>query len=102
MSRKPSSKPKKAKTARVHPRRLRRAAASGAKKPTRRRTAGKSASAGVIDSLMAASAQVLRLPVHQSWHDGIRFNLELIFRIAALVDEFFLPDDTEPGPVFHA
>jgi hypothetical protein len=51
---------------------------------------------------MAASAQALKLPVHEGWHDGIRFNLELIFRIAALVDEFFLPDDTEPGPVFHA
>ena len=33
---------------------------------------------------------------------GVKFNLELILRIAALVDEFPLPDEAEPAPVFHA
>jgi hypothetical protein len=56
----------------------------------------------VIDSLVSASAQALRLPIERSWRGGIKFNLQLILRIATLVDEFPLPDDTEPGPVFHA
>ena len=33
---------------------------------------------------------------------GITFNLQLLFKHATLVDEFPLPDDTEPAPVFRA
>jgi Protein of unknown function (DUF4089) len=42
------------------------------------------------------------LPLEPAWRPGIKFNLNLILRIAALVDEFPLPDDAEPAPVFHA
>jgi hypothetical protein len=56
----------------------------------------------VMDGLVASSAQALGLPIDPAWHDGIKFNLQLILRLAALVDEFPLPDDTEPAPVFHA
>jgi hypothetical protein len=73
------------------------AAAKGRRKPP-----AKVEQADVIDSLVGVSAQALKLPIEQSWRGGIKFNLQLIFRIAALVDEFPLPDDTEPGPVFHA
>jgi hypothetical protein len=58
--------------------------------------------ADVVDSLVAANAQALRLTLDPSWQGGIKFNLGLILRLAALVDEFPLPDDTEPGPVFYA
>ena len=33
---------------------------------------------------------------------GLNFNLQLVLRHATLVDEFPLPDDAEPAPVFHA
>ncbi len=55
-----------------------------------------------IDALVAASAQALRLPLDAAWHGGVKFNLQLILRMAALFDDFALPDDTEPAPVFHA
>jgi hypothetical protein len=55
-----------------------------------------------IDALVAASAQALRLPLDPAWHGGVKFNLQLILRMAALFDDFALPDDTEPAPVFHA
>jgi hypothetical protein len=75
---------------------------AAAKDPRKPRTPAKVEQADVIDSLVSVSAQALKLPIEQSWRGGIKFNLQLIFRIAALVDEFPLPDDTEPGPVFHA
>jgi len=55
-----------------------------------------------IDALVAASARALRLPLEPAWHGGVKFNLQLILRMAALFDDFALPDDTEPAPVFHA
>jgi hypothetical protein len=33
---------------------------------------------------------------------GVIANLEVIFKIAGLVDGFVLPDDAEPAPVFEA
>jgi len=55
-----------------------------------------------IDSLVVASAQALRLTLDPSWEAGIKFNLQLILRHAALVDEFSLTDDAEPAAIFHA
>jgi hypothetical protein len=55
-----------------------------------------------VDTLVAASAQALKLPLDPAWHGGVKFNLHLILRFAALIDEFPLPDDAEPAPVFHA
>jgi hypothetical protein len=49
-----------------------------------------------------ASAQALALPVDPAWHSGIRFNLQLVLTLAARIDEFALPDEAEPAPVFHA
>jgi Protein of unknown function (DUF4089) len=56
----------------------------------------------LIDSLVAASAAALHLPADPAWLAGIKFNLRLILKHAALVDEFPLPDDADPAPVFHA
>lgn len=55
-----------------------------------------------LDAFIAASARVLMLPVEPAWYPTIRFNLEVTFRLAALVGEFRLPDDAEPAPVFRA
>jgi hypothetical protein len=55
-----------------------------------------------LDDFIAASARALELPVDPAWYPMIRVNLEVIFRLAALVAEFKLPDDAEPAPVFRA
>lgn len=55
-----------------------------------------------MDALVTAAAQALALPIDPAWRGGIRFNLQLVLTLAARVDEFALPDDTEPAPVFHA
>jgi hypothetical protein len=55
-----------------------------------------------IAALVAASAQALALPLEPAWHVGVKFNLQLLLTHAARVDEFLLPDETEPAPVFRA
>jgi hypothetical protein len=55
-----------------------------------------------LDALVTAAAQALALPIDRAWHGSIKFNLQLALAMAARVDEFALPDDAEPAPVFHA
>jgi 1-carboxybiuret hydrolase subunit AtzG-like len=55
-----------------------------------------------VDSLVAASAQALGLALDPAWEAGVSFNLQLILRHAAVVDQFPLPDEAEPAPIFHA
>jgi hypothetical protein len=71
-----------------------------AKRPARAAAEAKSADA--VDAFVTASAQVLGLALDPAWHNSVAFNLRLILRHATLVDEFALPDDAEPAPVFHA
>jgi len=72
------------------------------KRPPPVRVAAKTRPENSIDAFVAASAQALGLALEPAWHKSIAFNLRLILRHAALVDEFVLPDDAEPAPVFHA
>jgi hypothetical protein len=55
-----------------------------------------------IAALVSANAPALGLNIQPAWRPGVIFNLGLIMRIAALVDEFPLPDDAETAPVFRA
>ena len=80
----------------------RKAKPARAKRPRSARVAAKMKLENSVDALVAASAQALGLALDPAWHDSIAFNLGLILRHAALVDEFALPDDAEPAPVFHA
>ena len=73
-----------------------------AKRPRPVRAAAKTKPENSVDALVAASAQALGLALDPAWHKSIAFNLRLILRHAALVEEFALPDDAEPAPVFHA
>jgi hypothetical protein len=76
-----------------------------AKSAPKARSRPRRAAAGAqdsIDTLIAASAQALRLPLDPAWHAAVRANLQLLLKHAALVEEFSLPDDTEPAPVFRA
>jgi hypothetical protein len=55
-----------------------------------------------LDSYIDAAAQALGLTVQPEWKPAVRANLEVTFRLAALVAEKPLPDDAEPAPVFKA
>jgi Protein of unknown function (DUF4089) len=66
------------------------------------RTTAKAKREDSIDALVRANALALGVTLDPAWHGSVAFNLRLILRHAALVDEFVLPDDAEPAPVFHA
>jgi Protein of unknown function (DUF4089) len=79
------------------------------KKPAKSRTKARKAARTLartnlepLDDLIAAAAQALDLKVERAWEPAIRANLRVIFNQLALVNEFELPDDIEPAPVFEA
>ena len=53
-----------------------------------------------LDDYIDAVSKALALPVEEAWRPAIRANLEVSLRLGRLVDEFALPDETEPAPVF--
>jgi 1-carboxybiuret hydrolase subunit AtzG-like protein len=59
-------------------------------------------SADKLDDYIDAVATAMALPVEDAWRPAIRANLEVSLRLARLVDEFALPDETEPASVYSA
>jgi hypothetical protein len=55
-----------------------------------------------IDDYIASVAKALALPIEEAWLPAVRTNLEVSLRLAKLVDEFPLPDETEPAGIFTA
>lgn len=55
-----------------------------------------------LTNLIDPMAEALALPIEASWKPSIRANLEVTFKLAALVTEFELPDDAEPAAIFKA
>jgi hypothetical protein len=55
-----------------------------------------------LDQYIDAVSKALGLPIDDAWKPAVRANLEVSLRIARLVDEFPLPDETEPASVFAA
>ena len=55
-----------------------------------------------LDAYIDAAAQALGIPIQPEWRPEIRANLDVTFKLAALVGEKELPDDAEPAPVFKA
>ena len=53
-----------------------------------------------LDDYIDSVSNALRLPVEDSWKPAVKANLEVSLRLARLVDEFALPDETEPASVF--
>lgn len=53
-----------------------------------------------IDDYIDAASKALALPVEDAWRPAVRVNLEVSLRLARMVDEFALPDETEPAPIF--
>jgi hypothetical protein len=94
-----------AKTAKATPAKAKPAEAKTAKAKTAKVKAATAKPAGapdIVDALVTAGTAALKLPLEPAWHAGVKFNLQLILRMGALVDEFALPDDAEPAPVFYA
>jgi hypothetical protein len=55
-----------------------------------------------LDDYIDVVSKALALPVDDAWKPAVKANLEVSLRLARLVDEFVLPDETEPASVFAA
>ena len=55
-----------------------------------------------LDDYIDAVAKALALPIDDAWKPAVRANLEVSLRLARLVDEFALSDETEPASVYSA
>ena len=55
-----------------------------------------------LDNYIDAVSNALALRIDDAWKPAVRANLEVSLRLARLVDEFPLPDETEPASVFAA
>ncbi|HYW64224.1 MAG TPA: DUF4089 domain-containing protein [Bradyrhizobium sp.] len=55
-----------------------------------------------LDDYVEAAAKALALPIEDAWKPAVHANLAVSLRLARLVDEFPLPDETEPASVFAA
>jgi hypothetical protein len=55
-----------------------------------------------LDRYIEHAASMLSLPLRPEWKPAVRENLAVTLAIAAAVQEFPLPDDIEPAPVFRA
>jgi 1-carboxybiuret hydrolase subunit AtzG-like protein len=55
-----------------------------------------------LDDYIDAVGNALGLQIREDWKPAVKANLEVSLRLARLVDEFALPDETEPASVFAA
>ena len=55
-----------------------------------------------LDDYIDAVGKALALPIEDGWRPAVKANLEVSLRLARLVDEFSLPDETEPASVYSA
>jgi hypothetical protein len=55
-----------------------------------------------LDNYIDAVSTTLALPIEDAWRPAVRANLEVSLRLARLVDEFALSDETEPASVYTA
>ena len=55
-----------------------------------------------LDHLIDAASVVLELTIEDAWRPAVKANLDVTLKLARLVDEFPLPDESEPASVFTA
>jgi 1-carboxybiuret hydrolase subunit AtzG-like len=91
-----TSRPKKA------PRKARPKTKAKARTRPKPAAVAKSPTHDPLDNFIDAAARMLGLPLEPAWRPAVKANLVVTLRQAALVDEFTLPDDAEPAPVFRA
>jgi hypothetical protein len=60
------------------------------------------ASKDSLDDLITAAAAALALPVDPAWRPAVRMHLEITLSLGKSIEDFDLPDDAEPAPVFRA
>lgn len=71
-------------------------------RPARKRRPVRATKPDAGGTLVMTAGQALALPIEASWHAAVTFNLQLLLKHAALVEQFSLPDGAEPAPVFRA
>jgi len=55
-----------------------------------------------LDALIETTGHVLGIKIDPAWLPAIRANLQVTFRLGAMVTALTLADDAEPGPVFRS
>lgn len=55
-----------------------------------------------LDDYIDAVAKALELPIDEAWKPSVRANLAVTLKMARMVDEFSLPDETEPASIYAA
>jgi hypothetical protein len=55
-----------------------------------------------LDDYINAVAPAMALKVEDAWRPAVRSNLDVSLRLAQLVDEFPLPDETESAAIYSA
>jgi hypothetical protein len=55
-----------------------------------------------LDDYIDAVAKALALPIEDAWKPSVRANLAVTLKMAGMVDEFQLPDETEPASIYAA
>lgn len=55
-----------------------------------------------LDDYIDAVGKAMALPMDESWRPAVKANLQVSLRLAKLVDEFLLPDETESASVYSA
>ena len=55
-----------------------------------------------LDDYIDAVSKVLGLPIEDSWKPVISANLAVTLKMAGMVDEFVLPDESEPASIYAA
>ena len=73
-----------------------------AAKPARLAKPAKPAKPDPLDDFVTAAALSLDLPCAAAWRPGIKANVRVTLQLAALFQEFPLPDEAEPAAVFKA
>jgi hypothetical protein len=53
-----------------------------------------------LDDYIDAVAKAMGLPIEDAWRPAVRANLEVSLRLAKLVDDFALPDESESAAIY--
>jgi len=55
-----------------------------------------------LDAYIDASSSVLGFTIEDTWRPAVRANLKVSLDFARQIDEFILPDESEPANVYSA
>lgn len=55
-----------------------------------------------LDEYIDAVSAAMSLPIREEWRQSIRANLNVTLSMARMVEQFQLPDESEPAHVYRA